>query len=94
MPGLGAMYASDMQRLDSTDATVGIVEGEYASDSAEPVTEGKTVELGLGASGVFTRRLARFRVRRAEAASEMECRCEGCRRRDRGGSVSSTSSYR
>ncbi|XP_014555880.1 hypothetical protein COCVIDRAFT_61813, partial [Bipolaris victoriae FI3] len=24
VPGLGAMYASDMQRLDSTDATVGI----------------------------------------------------------------------
>ena len=79
-----------------TDATIGIVEGEYASDSAGLVTEVKTVELGLGASGVFTRRLARFRVRRAEAVSEMECRCEGCRRRDKGGggSVSSTSSYR
>lgn len=98
VPGLGAVYASDIQRLDAADATIGIVEGAYAfdpsSDSAQPLTQVKTVELGLGASGVFTSRLARFRVRRAQAASDMQCRCEGCRSRGRRGSVSSTSSHR
>lgn len=96
IPAIGSMNDTDIQRLKETDALVGVVEYTDAEESsdASPVTDGKSVELGLGASGLFTRQLADFRIRRP-AQRELDCQCEGCRqRRNSTGSASSVSSYR
>lgn len=96
IPALGAVTARDVQRLQAVDALVGVVEtgGEGCSTGSSPVTtQRRTVELGLGASGLFSRRLTRFRVQRS-AGVELDCHCEGCMRtRNRADSRSSTSSY-
>lgn len=96
IPAIGSMTDAEVQRLKEIDALIGVVEDtnvEGYSDTS-PAIQGKSVELGVGASGLFTRRLADFRVRRS-AQRELDCQCEGCRRRrNSAGSVSSISSYR
>lgn len=82
IPAIGSMSNKYLQRLKSIDALVGVVEtgAEDWSSESSPAGEGKSVELGLGASGLFSRRLTKFRVQRS-AELEMDCQCEGCRRR-------------
>lgn len=84
IPAIGSTSSKDVQGLKSIDALVGVVEtgAEDCSSEASPDAEGKSVELRLGASGLFSRRLTNFRVQRS-AEMEMGCQCEGCgRRRD------------
>lgn len=86
IPSLGARSNREFQHLQCVDGTVGIVETHNdESTSYDPIAEAsKTVGLGLGASGVFTRRLTSFRVKRSVAADiDLDCMCVGCQRRRR-----------
>lgn len=89
IPSLDYMSHREIERLRTIDGLGGVVEAHTeGSTSYEPaVASDKTVELGLGASGVFTRRLILFRVKRSSARMvgdvDMDCMCEGCRRRRR-----------
>ncbi|OAL52007.1 hypothetical protein IQ07DRAFT_586343 [Pyrenochaeta sp. DS3sAY3a] len=95
IPAIGSMSSKDLQHLDSLDGLVGVVEthaDEVGVGHEDREENGKTVELGLGASGLFTRRLVKFRVKRGAMRTEMECQCEGCRRRRIGPENSSIAS--
>lgn len=52
-------------------------------DACSSVEQRNTVQLGRGAQGAFHRGLVRFRVspRMMLGNVELDCRCEGCRRR-------------
>lgn len=83
IPGVGSLDSNDMDRLDQTEGLIGVVDGVNEEPSADASTS-KSVELGLGASGLFHRRLAKFRMRPAGSRhypTDMTCQCEGCRRR-------------
>ena len=88
IPALGSLNSGDLARLRHVDALVGVVK-THEQDSSRLSEIGSTtageVELGLGAAGLFTRRLARFRVKRLAGEGEMDCFCEGCQRRRAGG---------
>ena len=88
IPALGSLNSADLARLRHVDALVGVVETTTTtreqdnrfSETSRSTTVGE-VEFGLAASGLFTRRLARFRVKRLAGEGEMDCFCEGCQRR-------------
>ncbi|KAH7091064.1 hypothetical protein FB567DRAFT_263880 [Paraphoma chrysanthemicola] len=87
IPAIGSLTEKDLRRLGELNGSVGIVEGDSMDDMEDPAVR-RELELGLGASGVFHRRLAKFRMTRSQGSPglrggemEMDCQCEGCRRR-------------
>ena len=87
IPSLGSITPSEIERLRKLDGLVGVIEHDAEPHSSyEPTpASNKTVELDLGAPGIFHRRLARFRLKRSSPRMagdiDLDCMCEGCRRR-------------
>ncbi|KAF1916190.1 hypothetical protein BDU57DRAFT_516139 [Ampelomyces quisqualis] len=81
IPAIGSMNSSDLDGLNETNGTIGVVNTECEEQALVVDHPGqKSVELGLGAPGLFHRRLVKFRVKRYTDTA-MGCGCEGCRRR-------------
>jgi hypothetical protein len=81
VPAMGGMSIRDLDGLIETNGAIGVVntECEEQALAADNPAE-KSVQLGLGASGVFHRRLAKFRMKRYTEVA-VNCECEGCHRR-------------
>ncbi|KAH7410007.1 hypothetical protein DE146DRAFT_751722 [Phaeosphaeria sp. MPI-PUGE-AT-0046c] len=82
MPAIGNSDSSDLVQLSKIDGLIGVVDRVDEEPLADASVE-RTIELGLGAPGLFHRRLAKFWMPRpSEPPSiDMVCQCEGCRRR-------------
>jgi hypothetical protein len=81
IPGVGSLDSNDIDRLSKIDGLIGVVD-RFDEEPPVDASTGQSVELGLGASGLFHRRLAKFRMQRSKHTGiDMVCQCEGCRRR-------------
>lgn len=84
VPAIGSMNHRDLDRLSKMDGLVGVVDRVDEEPQADSAVQ-RTIELGLGAPGLFHRRLAKFRMKRSSEPRvdivDMDCQCEGCRRR-------------
>ncbi|KAH3990212.1 hypothetical protein HBI56_028100 [Parastagonospora nodorum] len=64
-----------MNRLGDISGLVGV---DHTEDGLDEPAGTKEVELGLGAPGLFRRRLAKFSVPRSVEMSTLDCQCEDC----------------
>jgi hypothetical protein len=84
IPAISALTEKDLRGLGELNGLRGFVDGDSRED-AEDASAREELELGLGAPGLFHRRLAKFRMQRMQRSSrmdiELDCQCEGCRRR-------------
>jgi hypothetical protein len=78
IPPVGSMSENDLTRLSDTSGLVGII---HTEDGLGESAGKKEIELGLGAPGLFHRRLAKFSVQKSVEMSTLDCQCEGCQRR-------------
>jgi hypothetical protein len=95
IPGIGSVTREDMNKLGKTNGLIGVIDTVHLDEEADDPLEKKEIELGLGAPGVFNRRLAKVAMQRAkrrrtmekehttekERTMEKECTCSGCRMR-------------
>jgi hypothetical protein len=84
IPSIGSMGEDDLARLSNINALVGVVYNENRDEGLDRVADSgatKEVELGLGAPGLFHRRLTKLRMQRSAEMDGINCQCEGCRRR-------------
>lgn len=78
IPSVGSMSENDLTRLSDKSGLIGVIHTEDGLDESAGKNE---VELGLGAPGLFHRRLAKFSVQRSVEMSTLDCQCEGCQKR-------------
>ena len=96
IPAIGSVTREDQNRLGEMNGLIGVVDAVHMDEEANDPLEKKEIELGLGAPGVFNRKLAKVAMQRAERRrTEKECQCSGCRQKRadaQAGEISGTSS--
>jgi hypothetical protein len=75
IPSVGSMSENDLNRLSDISGLVGV---DHTEDGLDEPAGKKEVELGLGAPGLFHRRLAKLLVQRSVEMSTLDCQCEDC----------------
>jgi hypothetical protein len=81
IPAIGSLIRADRDRLGEMNGLIGVVDSGTMNEEKCDLLEMKKIELGLKATGVFDRRLAKTAVQRDERrrTEKKNCQCSGCR---------------
>jgi hypothetical protein len=79
IPAIGAFTREDQNKLGEMTGLIGVVDSVHMDEEANYMLEKKEIRLGLGAPGLFNRKLAKVAMQRAERRrTETECQCARC----------------